>query len=83
MAETAEAKIFAKLDKVNDTLARIDERTKSFAMQNADHEKRLRSLEEKEAKRGGVIAALTTIGSALGAGITYLVHHFFGGGVAQ
>lgn len=74
------AEIFARLNEMRETLARIDERTKAYAMQNDDHEKRIRTLEDKEARRGGVIAALTTIGSAIGAGLTWLVHHFIGGG---
>ena len=71
--------IFARLSGIEKTLARIDERTASMAASHADHEKRIRALEDRDARRGGVLAALTTIGSAVGAAITWLVQHFMGG----
>ena len=71
--------IFERLSRIEQTLARIDERTKSFGDLSADHEKRIRSLEDKEARRGGVIATLTAIGSAVGAALTWLAHHLLGG----
>lgn len=72
--------IFERLSRIEQTLARIDERTKNFDDRSQDHEKRIRSLEEKEARRGGVIATLTAIGSAVGAALTWIVHHLIGGG---
>ena len=78
------AEIYKRLNEMALTLARIDERTTrmdaEMSARNSDHENRLRSLEEKEARRGGIMTTLTAIGSALGAGITWVIHHFVGGG---
>jgi len=85
MSENTE--IFERLRNIEALIARIDERTarmdREMNEHHADHEKRIRALEDKEARRGGVIAALTTIGSAVGAAITWLVHHVTAGGGAQ
>lgn len=70
--------IFDRLGKIEQTLARIDERTKSSADMRVDFEKRLRALEDKEARRGGILAALTAIGSAVGTAIMWLIQHVTG-----
>ena len=67
--------IFERLSKIEQTLARIDERTARYDHAHGDHERRIRALEDKEARRGGIIAALTTIGSAVGAAIMWLIQH--------
>jgi hypothetical protein len=71
--------IFDRLGKIEQIVARIDERTKGDSDKHADHERRIRSLEDKEARRGGVLAALTAVGSTIGAALTWLIHHFIGG----
>ena len=71
--------IFDRLGKIEQTLARIDERTKSSADMRVDFEKRLRALEDKEARRGGIMATLTAIGSAVGAALTWLIQHLMSG----
>ena len=38
-----------------------------------DHEERLRKLEEKEAKRSGVLAAASIIGGLIVSGLAWLV----------
>lgn len=73
-----EREIFERLGKIEQIVARIDERTKGDGDRHADLEKRVRSLEDKAARRGGIIAALTTIGSACGATLTWLIHHLAG-----
>lgn len=82
MPSSNDKEIFERLGKIEQTLARIDERTKSVNSIHIDHERRIRGLEDKEARRGGIIAALTTIGSALGAAIMWLLQHFTGGGAS-
>ena len=79
MPQGNDREIFDRLGKIEQIVARIDERTKGDSDKHADHEKRIRSLEDKEARRGGIIAALTTIGSAVGAALMWLVQHFTGG----
>lgn len=74
------SEIYERLNRIEQTLARTDERTASQANVHSDHEKRLRALEDKEARRGGIVAALTTIGSAVGAALMWLIQHFVGGG---
>lgn len=80
MPTSNDREIFERLSKIEQTLARIDERTARYDTAHDDHERRLRSLEDAEARRGGIIAALTAIGSAVGAALTWLVQHFIGGG---
>lgn len=75
MAEN-DGEIFTRLGRIEQMCARIDERTKCLD----DHEKRIRALEDKDSRRGGVLAALTTVGSAIGAAITWIVHHVTAGG---
>ena len=74
------SEIYERLNRIEQTLARIDERTASQANVHGDHEKRLRALEDKEARRGGIVAALTASGSAVGAALMWLIQHFVGGG---
>ena len=69
--------IILRLGKMEQILARIDEKTKCLD----DHEIRIRRLEETKARMGGVIAALTTVASAVGAGLVYLVQHVVAKGV--
>ena len=69
--------IFVRLNKIEQIVARIDERTSNLD----DHEGRIRSLEETRARMGGVIAALTTVASAIGAGLMYLVQRLMAKGV--
>lgn len=69
--------IFVRLSKIEQIVARIDERTRNLD----DHEGRIRRLEETKARMGGVIAALTTVASAIGAGLMYLVQRIVAKGV--
>ena len=70
------AEIFQRLGKIEQTLARIDERTKS----HGDHEERIRTLERESDRHKGVIAAVGFFGSTIGAGLMWLFKHIFGGG---
>lgn len=72
-----------RLSRIEQMLARIDERTARYDNAHTDHERRIRSLEDKEARRGGIMATLTTIGSAVGAAIMWLIQHLTQGGGAQ
>ena len=78
MSENNDREIFNRLGAIERDVAVIKERTAYLP----DHEKRIRTLEEQSARRGGIIAALTALGSAVGAAITWLVQHFMhtGGG---
>lgn len=71
-----EREIFVRLSKIEQIVARIDERTSGLG----DMERRLRTLEDKENRRGGILAALTTIGSAVGAALMWLAQHLSGKG---
>ena len=74
MGENAE--IFQRLAAIEQTLARIDERTKA----QADHEKRLRTLEQENARRKGIMAALSLFSSVVGGVLVWLFKTLFGGG---
>ena len=83
MPTTNDREIFDRLAKIEQIVARIDERTKNDSDKHSDLEKRIRSLEDKEARRGGIMATLTTIGSAVGAAIMWLIQHLTQGGGAS
>lgn len=80
MPASNDREIFDRLGKIEQIVARIDERTKNDSNTHADLEKRVRLLEDKEARRGGIMATLTTIGSAVGAAIMWLIQHLTQGG---
>ena len=75
--------IFGQLRIINERTARIDERTKRMdedaKNHHTDHEQRIHALEIKEAQRGGFIAAISAVGSAIGSVLTLIVNHFIGG----
>ena len=78
MGESAE--IYERLRGIEQTLARIDERTKASADHHDDHEKRIRTLERESDKRKGVIAALSFFSSIVGAALAWAFKAIFGGG---
>jgi hypothetical protein len=73
-----DAEIFKRLGKIEQTCARIDERTERQDMVHADHEKRIRDLELEGAKRKGVLAAVSSLGGLIGAGVMWLIKTAFG-----
>lgn len=68
--------IYERLRNIEQTVARIDERTKA----HYDHEARLRNLEQDNAKRKGVMAALSLFSSVVGGALVWLFKYIFGGG---
>ena len=77
MGENAE--IFSRLGKIEQTCARIDERTARHDKEHDDHEKRIRELEQENSKRKGVIAALSLFSSVVGGALVWLFKSLFGG----
>ena len=77
MGENAE--IFERLSRIEQIVARIDERTKAHDSAHSDHETRIRSLERESDKRKGVIAALSFFSSVVGAILMWLFKSIFGG----
>ena len=74
-----DAEIFNRLGKIEQTCARIDERTERQDKVHADHEKRIRDLELECAKRKGVLTAVSSLGGLIGAGLMWLIKTIFGG----
>lgn len=79
MGENADAEIFKRLGNIEQTLARIDERTSRETADHKDHEERIRKLERESDKRKGIMAAVSSIGGLIGAGIMWLVKWISGG----
>lgn len=77
MGENAE--IFERLSRIEQIVARIDERTKAHDSAHSDHEKRIRDLERENDKRKGMIAALSFFSSVVGAALAWLFKVLFGG----
>ena len=70
--------IFDRLGKIEQTVARIDEREAGFIPRVDDHEKRIQTLELKVAKRGGSIAAIATVASVIVSALNWLANHLIG-----
>lgn len=70
--------IFDRLGKIEQTVARIDEREAGFIPRVDDHEKRIQTLELKDAKRGGFIAAIATVASVIVSALNWLANHLIG-----
>ena len=70
--------IFDRLGKIEQTVARIDEREAGFIPRVDDHEKRIQTLELKDAKRGGFIAAIATVASVIVSALNWLANHPIG-----
>lgn len=77
MADTTE--IFDRLSRIEQTLARIDERTARHENNHNDHEQRIRTLERESDKRKGVMAALSLFSSVVGGALVWLFKFLFGG----
>ena len=77
MGENAE--IFERLGKIEQTMARIDERTARHDGDHSDHESRIRALERDNDKRKGVMAALSLFSSVVGGVLVWLFKNIFGG----
>jgi len=78
MGENSE--IFERLSAIEQTLARIDERTARHDTAHNDHEQRIRALEREADKRKGVMAALSLFASIIGGAIVWVFKLLFGGG---
>ena len=78
MGENAE--IFERLSRIEQTCARIDERTERHDRDHSDHEERIRALERESDKRKGVLAALSFFSSVVGAVLAWVFKAIFGGG---
>ena len=77
MGENAE--IFQRLGKIEQTLAKIDERTEHQSSQYNDHEQRIRELKSESDKRKGMVAALSLFSSIVGGVLVWLFKTIFGG----
>ena len=71
--------IFERLGRIEQTLARIDERTSRHETAHGDHEQRIRALERDNDKRKGVLAALSLFSSIVGGALVWLFKTMFGG----
>lgn len=77
MGDTSE--IFERLSRIEQGVARIDERTERHDRDHSDHEERIRALERESDKRKGVMAALSFFSSIVGGALVWLFKSFFGG----
>jgi len=78
MGENAE--IFERLSRIEQIVARIDERTNAHDTAHNDHEARIRALERDNDKRKGIMAAVSFFASAVGAALMWIFKTLFGGG---
>lgn len=74
-----EAEIFNRLSRIEQTCARIDERTARHDTDHTDHEQRIRALERESDKRKGIMAALSFFSSIVGGALVWIFKVFFGG----
>ena len=78
MGENAE--IFEKLSRIEQTMARIDERTSRQDGMHADHEARLRAMESRLQRQGGWMAGAAFVVALVVQGVAWLIKHLAGGG---
>lgn len=78
MVESTET--YERLSRIEQIVARIDERTERHDRDHSDHEGRIRALERDNDKRKGVMAALSFFSSLVGGALVYLFKVLFGGG---
>ena len=74
-----DSEIFKRLSNIEQTCARIDERTERHDRDHNDHEERIRALERDNEKRKGVVAALSLFSSVVGGALVWLFKTLFGG----
>ena len=79
MPTSNDREIFDRLSRIEQTLARIDERTARHENDHNDHEQRIRQLERDNDKRKGIMAALSFFSSVVGGVLVWLFKVFFGG----
>jgi len=77
MGENAE--IFQRLGKIEQMIAKIDERTARQDAAHNDHEVRIRELKSESDKRKGMVAALSLFSSVVGGVLVWLFKSIFGG----
>ena len=70
---------YERLNRIEQTLVRIDERTARQDQSHSDHERRIRELERDNDKRKGVLAIVGFLGGAIGSTIAWLVKAISGG----
>lgn len=68
--------IFDRLAKIEQTVVRIDEREVHLVPKVDKHEERIQTLELKDARRGGFIAAIATVAGVVVSAINWLLNHF-------
>ena len=73
MADEAAKELFGLVREVKAELAELRATLTRMEQDRKDHEERLRKLEEKEAKRSGVLAAASIIGGLIVSGLAWLV----------
>ena len=72
--------IFARLSRIEQTMARIDERTARQDGMHADHEARLRAVESRLQRQGGWMAGAAFVVALVVQGVVWLIKHLAGGG---
>lgn len=75
---TNDSEIFNRLSRIEQGVARIDERTEAMTKSHGDHENRIRALERANDRRSGALAAVGSIAGAVGAGLMWLVKFLTG-----
>ena len=78
MGESAE--IFERLSKIEQTVARIDERTARQDGAHADHEARIRTVESRLQRQGGWMAGAAFVVTLVVQGVVWIIKHLVAGG---
>lgn len=76
MGENSE--IYQRLSNIEQTMARIDERTATQLKTSEDVESRVHELELENAKRKGIMTVVAAIGGVVGSVAVWLIKHFTG-----
>jgi len=80
MGESETSELFGLVRELKAALAAQTAIMERVEKDLADKEKRLKDLELKDARRGGIMATIAIVASALGSAFCWVIKAVFGGG---
>ena len=80
MSDEAAKELYGLVRDIKAEMAAQTAILKRMEAELADKEKRLKDLELKDARRGGIMATIAIVASALGSAFGWIIKAVFGGG---
>jgi len=80
MGDAATAELFDLLRDTREDIGKLTGILERVEKDHTDHEKRIKDLELKDARRGGILATIAIVASALGSAFGWIFKSIFAGG---